>query len=160
MTMKHAGFTAGLVASALVITALSTVSAQAGPRGGMKEMPSFETLDTDGNGEVTKAEMKAHRESKFTKADKDGDGKLNAEEVKAMAQARAAERAGKMFERADENKDGFISKDEMPKGRKGDKMFNRIDDDGNGSISKAEYDAMKDRMKEGGWKKRKGCDKG
>lgn len=65
-----------------------------GDRGpGRPEPPKFEDLDADGNGSVTEAEFIAFQ-------------------VK-----QAEERAKMMFGRMDQNKDGNLSKEEMPKPR-------------------------------------------
>ncbi len=140
--MKHSSFISAIVLSAVAFTGTSALAM--GPRGGAPA--SFEELDADGNGEVTKAELEAHRASRFSDADTDGDGKLSVEEMQAAAQKKVNDRVAKMFERRDANKDGFLSEDEMPKPRRADKMFDRVDADGNGTISEQEYADARERM--------------
>ncbi len=140
--MNRAKFMSAIVLSAVATT--GTVALAKGPR---EHAPiSFQELDANGDGQVTKAEMEAHRAQKFTKADTDGDGKLSVQEMQAAAQAQANARAAAMFERHDANKDGFLTDDELPKPRRADKMFDRIDADGNGSLSEEEFADAKDRM--------------
>lgn len=109
-------------------------------------MPTFQELDADGDGQITQAEIQAHRNERYTAADTDGDGQLSVDEMQAAAQAKANERVTKMFTERDANQDGFLSQDELPKPRKSAKMFERIDADGNGSISEQEYADAKDKM--------------
>ncbi len=142
--MKHAGFIAGIVVAALAVTGTSALAM--GPGRGADV--TFQELDTDGNGEVSKAEMDAHRAARFTKADTDNDGKLSLEEVQASAQERAKDRASQMLERHDANKDGFLTEDELPKPRREGRFFDRMDADGNGAISEQEFAEAQERMKE------------
>lgn len=121
-------------------------------------MPDFATLDTDGDGKITRAELDARRADRQKAMDADGDGFVTLEEMKAHAAAEAAARAetmaARMFERADADKDGKLSVTELdaasPRRQAGlDRMFARIDQDGDGAISQAEYDRMAARMQEG-----------
>ncbi len=56
----------------------------------------------------------------------------------------------KMFERADANKDGLLTKDEMSEAHKKhlDKMFEELDTDKDGKLSKDELAKGRDKMKE------------
>ncbi|CUH87985.1 EF hand [Phaeobacter sp. CECT 5382] len=129
---------AAIIAAAGVLGA-TAVMAKPG-FGGCGPMMQFEELDADGNGEVTKAEMDAHKAARFKTADSNGDGKLSAEEMLAMAQKRAEIRTQKMIKRFDTDGDGALSESELPKpGRRGD-MFKRMDADGSGGISKDEFE--------------------
>lgn len=148
--MKRSYFIAGITAAAMALGATSVYAMgpgheMHGPR------PSFSDLDTDGNGEVTKQEMRGHRQARFDKADTDGDGKLSLDEITAAAQARAAERASRMLEQFDADGDGALSAAEMPGPRAPaemiDRMFARADADDSGSISQEEFDTMKERMR-------------
>ncbi|MCI5096485.1 MAG: EF-hand domain-containing protein [Rhodobacteraceae bacterium] len=149
--MKTAGFIAIVLATAGLVAA-GAAQAQPGGPGKFGPKLSFEELDTDGNGELSKAELMAQREAHFKKADTNGDGALSLEEAKAQGSKMGAERAAKMFERMDENADQKISLDELPKPRKAGKMFNRMDSDGNGSISAEEFADAKAHMKRHGGK--------
>ena len=108
---------------------------------------SFEALDADGDGEVSRAEFDSHRADRFAKADTNGDGLLSRDEVVARGQDRAERFADRMFQRLDENRDGAISLAEMSEGR-GNRFFDRADSDGNGAVSKPEFEQMKKRFAE------------
>lgn len=95
----------------------------------------LETLDTDKDGAVSKAEFEARRAADFTAADSDKDGNVSAAELSAfheqkMAEHRA-EREKRMYERLDANKDGKVTKDEF----EGAGMFDRMDKNKDGKIS-------------------------
>lgn len=135
--MKQAKF----IAAAALAVALGGPALAFGMGGGHGPQIDFETLDSDGNGEVTKAEMQAQAAARFSGADTDGDGKLSTEELTAASQARISERVAQMLGRFDEDGDGALSMAEMPKPRRNlDRMFDVIDADDSGAISKAEFD--------------------
>ncbi|WP_083097408.1 EF-hand domain-containing protein [Pseudophaeobacter leonis] len=150
---------AAIIAAAGVLGA-TAVAAKSG-FGGPGPHMQFEELDADGNGEITQAEMTAHKAERFKAADSNGDGKLTPEEMQAMAQKRMAKRSEKMIERFDKDGDGALSESELPQhGRHGD-MFGKMDKDASGGISKEEFNQA--RMHRGGkhWGgKDGGCTKG
>ncbi len=148
--MKHTGFIAVILAGAVSLTAFA--AAAHGPGGMRSEQMSFEQLDADANGEITRAEMTAHREARFAGADTDGNGSLSRDELIAAGDKRSAERVDRMLSRFDANKDGALTQDEMPKPRDAGDRFDRIDRDGSGGVSKAEFEEAKAHMK--GRKKR------
>lgn len=108
---------------------------------------SFEDLDANGDGQLTREEMQAHMKARFDAADTDGDGVMSLEEMQARGQKRAAKRAGKMIERLDSDGDGGVSFEEA-QARRGGKMFDRADANDDGAISKAEFDAAREKMRE------------
>ncbi|CUJ87082.1 transaldolase/EF-hand domain-containing protein [Ruegeria denitrificans] len=140
--MKSAKFIPAILISAVAITGTSVLAA--GPRD--REPASFQELDANGDGQLTQEELEAHRAQRFSNADTDGDGQLSVEEMQAAGQKRASDRATKMFEKYDANRDGFLSDDELPKPRRAGKMFDRIDADNSGTISEQEYADAKERM--------------
>lgn len=173
--MKHAGFIAGVMIAATSLTAGVALAQGPGFGGPGFDGPgprfSFQELDADGNGEVTREEMQAHRAARFAEADSDGDGKLSLEEMQAQAQKRAAERAANMLKRLDTDGDGALSPEEMPGPRREgrmDRMFEHMDQDESGGISEQEFTEAREQMRhhrmEGhGWMKhhgkmRDGCD--
>lgn len=123
-----------------------------GGRGGPAPV-SFETLDADGDGKVTPAEIEAQKTARFKASDTDGDGMLSVEEMIAQGERRESERrvqrVKKMIERLDTDGDGKLSADEVQAmgkgdgGSKGEEMFKRLDTDGDGAISAEEYKARK-----------------
>ncbi|NVO54677.1 EF-hand domain-containing protein [Rhodobacteraceae bacterium B1Z28] len=139
--MNYSKFIPAIVLSAVAITGTSVLAA--GPKD--REPVSFQELDANNDGQVTKEEMEAHRGQRFTKADANGDGQLSVEEMQAAAQKRANDRVTSMFKDHDANSDGFLSADELPKPRRADKMFDRIDADNSGGISEQEFADAKDK---------------
>lgn len=123
-----------------------TMSASANGRG-----PDFDTLDANGDGQLTQAELSAHGEARFAAADGNGDGALSLEELQAMRMKGAEKRAARMMKHLDANEDGQLTQDEMKSGRRGGdraaRMFQHADADGDGAISKEEFDTAK--MKRG-----------
>lgn len=130
-----------------------------GPMGGPMGMMMFETLDADGDGKVTVAEIEAHRLAAVVALDADGNGLISRDELIAAHVRMATERAARMADRRlaaqDANGDGQLSAAElaappMPPKR----LFERADTDGDGAISEAEFEAamerMGDRMGKGG----------
>lgn len=127
---------------------------------------SFEAIDTDGDGVITRAEALAAARARFDARDTDGDGALDADEFAAAmagmngrAGPRAASRGAAMFDRMlawrDSDGDGKLSFDEIgapPVLR----MMERADRDADGVVTRAEFDAMQSRMAERrqGWKMR------
>lgn len=104
---------------------------------------TFESLDIDGNGAITTAEIAEKAMEKFNAGDTDADGFLSADEMLAAGQARMARRIDNLFERRDENGDGLLSPEEMRPQNAGER-FMRADTDGNDEVSEAEFDAAKE----------------
>ena len=161
--------------SLAAVAALTLPAAAHGSRGmGGKGHPGMmkeqlTNLDADGDGTVSEAEVKAHRDTMFAAMDANSDGKLTQDEMTAHHEAMRAEMETKsvdrMFETFDANKDGLISRDEVvagkeakraemqarraeredARGEKADfkgKHFSRMDKDGDGSISKDEFEGQ------------------
>jgi len=114
----------------------------------------FSRLDTDGDGAISRAEYEAGRDKMFQRLDANNDGAFTREEAAASAaawhkkaaeagktaspdrEARHKQRAEKMFDDMDVNKDGKISKAEF--NAAGEKLFARLDVNGDGKIVKGE----------------------
>jgi Ca2+-binding EF-hand superfamily protein len=127
----------GLVLAAVTLTAGMALARDGGMR------PDFATLDLDGDGMVTLAEMQAQPAARFTAADTDADGALSLQELTAQLANGAADRAARMLERLDENGDGLVQSSEMAARATGqmDRMFDRLDADNDGNLTAAEFDA-------------------
>lgn len=154
-----AGLIAAVAGTSLVAPAFAKGKDHGGERrGGNHQVFNFDELDANADGFVTQDEIDANRAAKFAESDTDGNGELSIEELTAMQEARKAEREEKreerktdriekMIERADTDKDGSLSADEVgPKGDRATKMFERLDTDGDGKISKEEFEAAKEKM--------------
>jgi Ca2+-binding EF-hand superfamily protein len=129
---------------------LTAVMAKPGSmRGG--QMPSFEMLDTNGDGVITQTEINAIGAGRFAESDANGDGYLDADELKAQMGERMGLAIKHMIERADTNGDGKLSADEVKSPQAG-KLFEHVDADGNGEITQEEWDAAK--AKRGGHRRR------
>jgi len=139
-----------LIAALLSGVVLAAGAAQADNH---RERPDFATLDLNGDGSLSLEEMQAQGQARFTSVDANGDGGLSAEELIAAAGERASDRAAKMIERNDENGDGVLQLDEMPRrggGDRAERMFERVDADGDGALSQEEFETAKERRGERG----------
>ncbi|MBA3909884.1 MAG: hypothetical protein C0524_08330 [Rhodobacter sp.] len=167
---KEKMMSAPLKSTVAILALLGTIFASAaqaerGPGGpdsrGKMLLEMFDSIDTDGDGKLTEAELAAHREALFTASDTNGDGMLDAKELAARQLARfnetLSDRTARMIENRDNNGDGSLSLAEVDEGP-GQRHFARIDSDNDGAISKAEAEAAMDRMGKG--KHRKGMMQG
>ncbi len=111
--MKKAWLTVALILTFLAGTALA-----AGP--------SFQEMDTDKDGKLSRQEVDAAAEKVFKEADKDRDGYLSEQEFKAIQGARSK------FKDLDKNRDGKLSMDEL--GKSADRRFQHLDRNKDGSL--------------------------
>jgi len=147
--MKSTSFIAVIVATSGLLGAGAALAKPG--HGGFGPKMSFEELDTDRDGQVTQAELEAHKAARFAETDSNGDGKLSLEEMQAKMHEHAQRRMSRMIERFDQDGDGALSQSELPqKGRHGD-MFKRMDRDGSGGISQEEFEEA--RSRHGKWRK-------
>jgi len=109
----------------------------------------LQRLDTDQDGQISKAEAVGPVVAQFDKTDTDGNGFLSQDELKAAQAARGdkrpnagtpEERIAKMIEHNDTDGNGMLSPDEAAPDNVGN-IFIKMDADGNGSVTKAEWDA-------------------
>lgn len=140
---------------AIMAGLVTEASAEKGHGGKMQPMrQSFEELDTNGDGQITAAEMQVRRAERFAAVDLDGDGTLSAEELVSHWRERKAERAEKfaarMIERYDTDGDGALSAKEMQQraGQKKGGIFKRADGNGDGVITAREFAEMEARRAE------------
>lgn len=115
--------------------------------GGHGMMPRFGEMDTDGDGTISRDEMRAARAARFAGMDDDGDGKVTRDEIVAHMQARMAERFGRMADRMirhqDADGDGAIAEGEFGRVDRMEMMFDRVDRDGDGSVSTDEAKSLR-----------------
>lgn len=122
--------------------------------------------DANKDGKLSKEELPERLQSMMARGDKNEDGSLDKEEIMAIARERAAQGGGgggfggpgggegrggefmaQMFERADANKDGKLSGEEIPPFMR--ERLESIDTNKDGSLDKAELEAGMGRMREG-----------
>ena len=124
-------------------------------------MASFETLDVDGNGEISLADMQEMAKTRFAITDANEDGAITLEELKAHRTAqmgdKGAKRVKRMFSKMDENDDGTLSFEELTAKMSSGKLIERLDTDGNGTVSAEEFAAKSEGRGKGRGKK-KNCD--
>ena len=98
----------GLALSGVIVAGLA-IAGQSGHFGHRKHIQSFHalSLDKDGDGMLTRDEMLAKNEQRFSKLDTNGDGSISQDEFSARLAA--------MFDKLDVNADGMLSTDEMPR---------------------------------------------
>ncbi|MEQ8294227.1 MAG: EF-hand domain-containing protein [Roseovarius sp.] len=160
--MKNGILMASLSAAILAAAATQGLAASDdSDKGHHGKRPSFEELDANGDGVVSREEMQARMQARFDEADADGDGRITREEMSARMEARASERRerflNRMFERQDADADGALTLEEM-RGDRADRMFAKVDQDGDGNVSREEFDAMKERMHKRHGKHKRGDD--
>nr|WP_298097487.1 EF-hand domain-containing protein [uncultured Shinella sp.] len=112
---------------------------------------AFKAFDADGNGQVTKDEIKA-RHAAFKEARKAVRDAADADKDKAREALQAAgpfmlPGAGKMFDRADTDKNGSLSEAEVLAAA--DKSFARRDGNKDGALDTADAGAMKGKGHQG-----------
>ena len=156
---------APVLASALALMlAAGAVQAQTpaeAPQAGDKRPAPFVQLDTDKDGNISRAEWDAPRLAALKAMDPDADGVVTLAEMKAEAVARATARAEagaeRRFARLDADGDGrvtaaeaMMARPEGPhkaRGHGGD-LFARLDADKDGTLTTQELDAARKDMRD------------
>lgn len=87
----------------------------------------------EGNGTVTKEQLRQQQAERFQRFDTDGDGRLTAAELDAGIRQ---ERAERMLKWLDKDGDGSVSQEELA--APAERMFERLDANGDGTVSKDE----------------------
>ena len=113
------------IASVATVILSSSLAFAHGARG-------LAALDRDGNGMVTRDEMRTTVLAKFDSADTNQDGLLTANELAARAAARQQER----FSKRDKNNDGRLTRDEVA--RMPEAVFKKLDANGDGALTSDE----------------------
>lgn len=123
----------------------------------------IERLDTNDDGQISKAEATAERQARFAEMDANGDGALSIDEMIAHREQKRAERMARRqqrgFSRLDTNGDGQISADEFA--QPADRRFARADLDENGVVTDTELAILREarhdrRMRRGERRGRRG----
>lgn len=157
---KKTFLTLAALTAAMGLGFTGTAFAERGPANGGVMLQMFDAIDADKDGKVTQAEIDAHRAARVTAADANGDGLMSADELAAMRLADMTERAkteaAEMIANLDSDGDGLLSAAEMATRPALGKLFDRADTDDDGAISRDEATAaaekMAKRMNEGGRK--------
>jgi Ca2+-binding EF-hand superfamily protein len=153
-----------MIASVAALLATSSLAFAAYAHGEGKGLARF---DRDGNGVVTRSEMRTTESERFDKIDTNHDGQLSGDEIQAahreaaakhfaakdtdkdgkLSRAEVAKMPDAMFARIDANKDGFLTPDELAQAHQGhgQKGFLRADTNGDGTISRDEALAHSDK---------------
>lgn len=115
---------AALIAAIALSVPATGASAKgmAGMMGGVAAL-EFEHFDQNGDGSLTRDELRDVHKARFNAADSNGDGELSAEEMQAAAEARRTARYVRMVERLDTDGNGTVSAEEMEAAR--DRMHER-----------------------------------
>ena len=138
------------VAVLLAITVGSTAIAQT-PRGmKMLGMSDFEDFDINKDGKVSKEEIRERREISVQSMDLNGDEKLSADELMQQHTKRAQLSVKRMIKELDSNGDGSLRFAELKKSshiQNLGRMFDRLDNDNDGYISKDEVQRVRKLLK-------------
>lgn len=148
-----------------------------GPGGGQGGNPEemvqrLLAMDENKDGQLSKEEIPERLQSMLTRGDKNEDGSLDKEEIMAVSRERSGgpgggtggtggfgggpggpggfgggDFVGQMMERADADKDGKLTGDEIPEFMRG--RMEQIDTNKDGSLDKAEMEAAGARMRGG-----------
>ncbi|MEM8730796.1 MAG: EF-hand domain-containing protein [Pseudomonadota bacterium] len=127
--------------SALMVMSSAALAQNMG-FGGPGQAP-FATLDADGNGEISPAEIQARGALRFEAADTDNDGFLSIAELEARTDAQQQRFVMLLIARADSNRDGKLTLEEMRSAgaQRRDAEFRKLDTDGSGGLNQAELAA-------------------
>jgi len=114
-----------------------------GGKGGKRKRPHagklFEKFDKNKDGSLTSDEVPEKAWARISKADADGDGAVTKAELREAFKkhrGKKGKRGGKLFEKFDKNGDGALTSDEVPE--KAWTKISKADADGDGAVTKAE----------------------
>ena len=107
--------------------------------------PTFENLDINNDGKLSKKEIEKQRDFMVQSMDLNGDKMVNAQELIKRYAKRADFFAKRMLKKLDSNGDGSLSFTELKKNQrwKLERMFYRLDKNNDGFISKEEAQTAK-----------------
>lgn len=148
--MKHTLILAGLSGAALALVLGAPSFAKPGGPGAGMHRAHWEEMDTNKDGQLSRAEAEAGAGKRFEKMDLNGDGKVTPQEMtearEKMKAERMKERQDRHFKQLDANGDGSLSKEEMSDMAM--THFNMADTNEDGVISKEEHEAARKTMRE------------
>ena len=124
-----------LLSVALALAAVPALAqpGEGGPHGGPHGGRMLERFDSDKDGAISPQEFATARAANFARLDADGDGRIARQDFPdAVARARE-ERAERMFEELDADKDGVLTKAEFE--AHSSRAFARMDRNGDGKLS-------------------------
>ena len=110
--------------------------------------PTFENLDINNDGKLSKKEIEKQRDFMVESIDLNGDKMVSAQELIKRHAKRADFFAKQMLKKLDSNGDGSLSFTELKKSQqwKLERMFNRLDKNNDGFISKEEAQRTRKNM--------------
>jgi hypothetical protein len=128
--------------------------------------PNFESLDTDGDGQLSEIELDSlpgrgakTGADRLARLDTDSDGYVSQDELRQARQKMGSGQGGQhgggqRFEKFDADGDGQLSRDEMsqidgPRGAPPPEMFDRMDANDDGYVTQDEMQAMR-QQRQGG----------
>jgi EF-hand domain pair/EF hand len=148
--MKRTTLATLIGAAALVIAVPFAAQAERGHGRHGPDSEHMKAIDTNGDGDISKEEIQAHRTTMFNAADANQDGALTLDEMTAhhetMQAQRKAERQARMFEKLDTDGNGTVSASEFAS--RPMRGMDRFDTDGDGVVSEEERAAAKATMKD------------
>ena len=134
---------------AATIAAIAVLSACVSARSQERRDPAeiFASADANGDGVVTRAEFLETRASAFSKYDRNGDGFIDGNDIpqRLRARGKASGRLDNLVERFDTNEDRRISRAEFVDGPT--LLFDRADANHDGQVSKDEISALRARAR-------------
>ena len=120
----------------LTLGAASLVGPLAAPAGAQAGV-QVEAIDGDGDGRISRRELVAFRNARFTELDANGDGQLHPDDFPAARRSQSLTAlVGRLIANADMNRDGAVSSFEISMA--GMPLFDRADSNGDGSIDQSE----------------------
>ena len=110
--------------------------------------PTFENLDINDDGKLSKKEIEKQRDFMVESMDLNGDKMVSTQELIKLHAKRADFFAKRMIKKLDSNGDGSLSFTELRKSQqwKLERMFYRLDKNNDGFISKEEAQTAKKNM--------------
>ena len=110
--------------------------------------PTFEKLDINNDGKLSKKEIEKQRDFMVQSIDLNGDKMVSTQELIKRHAKRADFFAKQMLKKLDSNGDGSLSFTELKSSQqwKLERMFNRLDKNNDGFISKEEAQTAKKNM--------------